>query len=74
MWDEIAPQKLTTWEPSPDLTKALPQAKCEAEVTEEANGPPSRRIQLSVNWTNTAGQEVEPATVTIWRFSGEERP
>src|SRR5690242_17414911 len=47
-WDEMAPEKLTTWEPSADLAKALPQPKCEAEVTEEASGPPSRRIRLSV--------------------------
>jgi len=73
-WDEVAPEKLTTWEPSADLSKALPQAKCEAEVSEEPNGPPARRIRLSVTWTNAAGWELGPATVTMWRFAGEERP
>ena len=60
-WDEVAPAKLTTWEPSPELAAALPNAKCQAIVTEESEPPSSRRIELRVTWQNAAGQEVEPA-------------
>src|SRR5689334_11153082 len=31
-WDEIAPEKLTNWKTSADLSHVLPQAKCTAEV------------------------------------------
>jgi hypothetical protein len=72
-WDDLVPEKLTAWKPATDLTKALPLAKCEAEVTDETDGPPARRIRLSVIWTDAAGQEVEPATVTMWRFAREDR-
>jgi Tfp pilus assembly protein PilE len=72
-WGEVAPETLTTWEPSADLAKSLPQAKCEAKVTAETNEPRARRIRLSVTWTSAAGQAVEPATVTMWRFAGEKQ-
>ena len=71
-WEQIAPEKLTTWEPSADLQKALPQAKCAAQVFEEMEAPAGRKIRLSVTWTNAVGQEVEPASVTMWRFAEEQ--
>jgi len=73
-WDEVSANKLTTWEPSADLKKVLPQARCDVEVSEETPGPSGRRVRLSVTWTDSAGQEVEPASVTIWRFAGEKQP
>src|SRR6266436_5803602 len=38
-WEQTAPERLTTWEPSADLTKALPQANCAAQVSEEMEAP-----------------------------------
>src|SRR5689334_20407374 len=53
-WDEISPEKFKTWQPSAELTAALPQAICTADVSEE-NGPPlARRVRLSVNWPNAS--------------------
>jgi Tfp pilus assembly protein PilV len=72
-WDEVAPEKLTTWQPSAELTAALPQATCTAEVTEQAGLPAARRIRLSVNWPNASGQMREPIAVSLWRFN-EEQP
>src|SRR5207249_648256 len=73
-WEQTAPEKLTTWEPSAELMKVLPQAKCAAEVSEESAAPVGRKIRLTVTWTNAAGQQVEPASVTIWRFAEEQQP
>jgi hypothetical protein len=73
-WDETAADKLTTWQPSTDLATALPRATCAAEVTDEPGTPRARRIRLLVTWPNAAGQIVEPATVTIWKFSAEGSP
>lgn len=72
-WEQIAPEELRTWEPSTDLQRALPRARCEAKVTEEPGLPTARRVQLSVTWPDAAGQEVEPATVTLWRFAEEKQ-
>src|SRR4051812_23829646 len=67
--DDVEPDKFTTWRPSPDLTTALPQATCAAEVNEEAGPPKSRRIRLLVTWPNATGQMREPVAVTLWKFA-----
>jgi Tfp pilus assembly protein PilV len=72
-WDESAPDKLTTWQPSAELKAALPQATCTAEVTEESGPPAARRIRLSVTWPNSVGQTGEPIAVSLWKFK-EEQP
>jgi prepilin-type N-terminal cleavage/methylation domain-containing protein len=73
-WEEVAPDKLRSWEPSPELTAALPKAVCRAVVTEDAGPPICRSIQLEVAWTNAVGQKVEPARLTIWRYRTEAQP
>src|SRR5437867_1367605 len=72
-WDETAPDKLMTWQPSAELTAALPEATCTAEVDEGAGPLKSRRIRLLVTWPNAVGQMREPVAVTIWKFA-EARP
>jgi hypothetical protein len=73
-WDETAPKTLTNWQPSAELAAALPQAMCRIDVRDEPGPPISRRLRLKVTWTNSAGQEVEPAAVTIWKFAAEGQP
>lgn len=73
-WVETAPDKLTTWEASPDLTAAIPQASCSAVVTDGRGPPVNRRIQLRVAWQNAAGQQVDPAVLTVWKFQTEGQP
>ena len=72
-WDDSSPDKLTSWQPSAELTAALPQATCAVEVTEEAGPPAARRIRLSVAWPNSVGQIGEPIAVSLWKFK-EEKP
>jgi hypothetical protein len=73
-WEKTAPEKLTTWQSSADLTAALPQATCTAEVSDEPGMPRARRIRLLVSWPNAAGQLVDPVAVTIWKFAEEGQP
>ncbi len=68
-WEQTSPEALTTWEPSAELTAAIDRAVCTAEVTEETEAPRARRIRLVVTWPNAAGQPVEPASVTLWKFA-----
>ena len=73
-WDETTPEKLKTWQPSADLVAALPRATCQVSVRDESGEPPRRCIRLEVVWTNAAGQEVEPVTLTLWKFGPEAQP
>src|SRR5262245_11918968 len=70
-WDETAPDRLTAWEAPAELLAVLPGAKCTADVSEETGAPKARRIRLQVSWTDSMGQPVEPAAVTIWKFTRE---
>jgi hypothetical protein len=72
-WDQTAPDELTTWNPSADLSAALPKATCSVHVTDEAGQPSTRRIRLVITWPNTVGQPIE-SSLTIWRFAPEDRP
>ncbi len=72
-WDETAPDRLTTWSPSPMLQTAIAKPTCQFRVTEESQPPQSRQIVLSVLWQNAAGENVRPATLTVWKYAQEER-
>jgi type II secretory pathway pseudopilin PulG len=73
-WDDVAPDKLTTWEPSEVLVAAIPQSDRQISVVEQGETPVSRRIQLRLSWTGAAGQELEPVELTIWKFRTEAQP
>ncbi len=73
-WDETAADKLTTWQPSPDLAAVVPVARCSIAVTDEPQTPPARRIRLEVAWTNSVGLPALPVTLTVWQFAQEEQP
>ena len=73
-WDETAADKLKTWQVSQELAEALPRATCQASVSEEPGQPVSRRIHLQIVWTNSAGQQVEPVSLAIWKFKLEGEP
>lgn len=72
-WDEAAPDKLTAWEPSPELIAAIPLSACSVRVTDEPGPPAARRVRLEVSWNDAAGQPVTPAGLTLWKFA-EGRP
>jgi Tfp pilus assembly protein PilV len=66
-WDDTAPNKLTTWQPSSDLSAALPNAACTVEVTDELTPPTSRCLRLSVTWPNSVNEPLE-SSLTTWKF------
>src|SRR5688572_27806204 len=47
-WDDTAAEKLTTWQPSSDLSAVLPRATCSVQVANETGPPSSRRIRLQL--------------------------
>ena len=67
-WDDTAPEKLTNWQPSADLTAVLPRAACSVLVASEPGSPSSRRIRLQLTWPNAAGQPLE-SSLTIWKLA-----
>src|SRR5438105_5305247 len=58
-WDELAPDRFTTWQPSTDLS-SIPSATCRAEVADESGPLACRRIRLLVQWKDALGQELDP--------------
>ena len=67
-WDDTAPEKLITWQPSPDLTATLPRATCSIAVTSDPDPPMSRRLRLTITWPNTVNQPIE-SSLTTWKFA-----
>jgi prepilin-type N-terminal cleavage/methylation domain-containing protein len=73
-WNDLAPEELTTWQPSAVLTSVLPAAECRVTVTEESGPPHARRLELRVAWKNAVGDQVAPVELTLWRYAPEDQP
>jgi Tfp pilus assembly protein PilV len=73
-WEEAAPDKLTGWQPSAELSAAAAAPVCRAAVTDEDGPPRSRRIRLEVSWTTAGGEAVTPLALTVWKYPGEDAP
>ena len=67
-WSATAPDKLTTWQPSPLMAAELPAADCRIHVVDEEQSPAARRIELSIGWRNAAGQPIDPVSLTVWKY------
>jgi Tfp pilus assembly protein PilV len=72
-WDRVTADKLTNWEPSAALLTAIPHAKCQIAVSDEAGLPAARRVHLEIAWTGADGQPALPVGLTVWKFA-EGRP
>ena len=57
---------------SSQTIEKLPAAKLTAEVSEEAGPPAGKRIRLALSWQNSAGEEVQPQTLTAWTYRRRE--
>jgi len=67
-WNATAPDKLTTWQPSPLMAAEIPAAECRIRIVDEEQSPAARRIELSIRWPNAAGQPVDPVALTVWKY------
>ena len=72
-WDQLTDDWLAAQAPSAELLSAIPQAKVRYGMTAEAGPPAARRIRLEVTWQNTTGQPVDPAGLTVWKYSPPEQ-
>jgi type II secretory pathway pseudopilin PulG len=73
-WEEITSERLSAWNPSEMLQAVIPTPRCQVRVSDEADQPRARRVDLSVGWQNAAGEAVRPATLTIWKYAQEDSP
>src|SRR5688572_10452247 len=73
-WNDAAPERLTSWQPSDMLLAVIRQPECSLRVVDDQEHPGTRRIELAIAWKNAAGEEVRPAKLTAWRFSSEASP
>jgi len=68
-WDAVSASELKSWEFSDESKKTLPHGTATIGITEETEPVPARRIRLIVRSPNSAGQEVDLADLTVWKFA-----
>lgn len=73
-WDEVAPDKLLSWDLADDSRKVLPRGVATVEVQEESEPLSARRIRLLVRSPNPAGQMIDLADLTVWKFAPRGEP
>lgn len=67
-WDEATPDALKSWAPSEMLRSVITEPICRVHVHATSEELPGRQIELSIAWKNAAGEEVQPVTLTSWKF------
>ena len=68
-WYEVSSDKLMSWEFSDETKKALPRGTATIEIQEESEPMLARRVRLLVRAPNSAGQELDLADLTVWKFA-----
>jgi hypothetical protein len=67
-WNEVSPDQLRSWDFAEESKTALPHAITTVEVEEENEPARARRIRLFVHSPNSAGEQVELAALTVWKY------
>lgn len=79
---ETTADKLATLVPSAELLEVVPTARLSAKLLSPPQGDDETsasaadtplRVRIEVTWNDTAGREVSPLGVTIWKHAREER-
>jgi hypothetical protein len=73
-WEAVSAGKLELWEFSDEAKSVLPHGTTTIEIQEEAEPVLVRRIRLIVRSPNSAGQVVELADLTVWKFAPGAEP
>jgi len=73
-WEAVSASNLDPWEFSDEFKRVLPHGTATMEIQEEAEPISARRIRLIVRSPNSAGQVVELADLTVWKFAQRGEP
>ena len=73
-WSETSPDTLTDWKLADSSRVVLAHATPTIAIREEMEPVRGRRIRLLVRLPNAAGQEVDLADLTVWKFASGGEP
>jgi hypothetical protein len=73
-WDELLPGEAAPWDLSPASKISLPHATATSEIREQNETVLARQIRLIVRSPNSAGQVVELAELTVWKYGPGDEP
>ncbi|HEY2415485.1 MAG TPA: hypothetical protein VGI40_24800 [Pirellulaceae bacterium] len=68
-WEAVSAGDLKSWEFSDESKRVLPHGMATMEVEDEDEPVRGRRIRLIVRSPNAAGQVVDLADLTVWKFA-----
>ena len=73
-WQETASEKVASLDLSAEARRRLPDGRVRIEIVDEEGTPTSKRIQIQVDWVNSAGQRVRPVQLAAWKHHQEKQP
>jgi hypothetical protein len=68
-WAELTSEKLAAVELSDECSENLSDARLQVEVSSEGDDDDVKRIDIQIDWRNTANQRGEPVRLVAWRVS-----
>ncbi len=69
-WEELTAERMEAWRLASDVTDRLPDSKLTFHVDATGENPTAKRVIVELQWSNSAGDMVEPARLVTWRHRG----
>ncbi|MEX2176067.1 MAG: hypothetical protein WD872_17025 [Pirellulaceae bacterium] len=66
-WDELTPESLAAQSLSDEVAAAVPNARLQLVMDEEAEAPRSKRVRIELHSKDSAGLSTQPAGLTVWK-------
>jgi Tfp pilus assembly protein PilE len=67
-WESLTTERLKEVPFSEEAKAQLPEAQMEIDVATPADDPTAKRVTVSVQWQNAAGELVRPVRLVAWRY------
>jgi Tfp pilus assembly protein PilV len=68
-WKEFEPGQARQWDLSANAKTSLPQATATIEVRESQEPLSAKQIRLMIRSSDSTGQSVELADLTVWKYA-----
>ena len=70
-WDEVSSDNVAAMTLSAEAQQTLPDARLRIGVDSIEQEPAAKRVQIEIDWQNSAGQRQTPLRLIAWKYRVE---
>ena len=65
-WDDLTPERLTEFRPSPELLRQLPDARLSTAAEPDPADSRLKRVRIELHWESAPGKLAPPVKLAAW--------